>query len=492
METFCYYLLKSGLVLGLFFLCYQFLLSRETFYTFNRSFLLLGLFTSVLFPLIYITNTTTLPVQHISEATNNIILPNEQNNFIGNSPFNIALAIYGIGASLFLMKFLLQIYKLRKLIQNGNKKHIDSISHTVTTDNVTPFSFFNAIIYNPSLHDKKELKSIISHEEVHAQQKHSYDVVFMEIFLALQWFNPFAWYYRIAIKQNLEFLADTDNTEIKLNKKDYQYILLKQAVGQQNLSIINPFFNSLIKNRIVMINQQKSKKVNAIKSLFILPMLAFFLISFNTKKVYTTNEKNISDNTIEILIDKNTTDAQLVKIKNDLIKESFDFSYTTVRNKNSEIQNISIEINGGNKNKGEVSSRFNSASDNDTIDKIHIIIDTDKNSIFISHVDVAHNVTSAKKTSNSNNNQQISISTSSSGEYDLKVSEETDNGFKFISGNDNKEPLFFVDGKKWESNEVSNLDPNKIASMNVIKGLSAQEKYGEDGKNGVVEITLKK
>ena len=136
----------------------------------------------------------------------------------------------------------------------------------------------------------------------------------MEIFLALQWFNPFAWYYRIAIKQNLEFLADTDNTEIKLNKKDYQYILLKQAVGQQNLSIINPFFNSLIKKRIVMINQQKSKKVNAIKSLFILPMLALFLISFNTKEVYTTNEKNISDNTIEILIDKNTTDDQLVKI----------------------------------------------------------------------------------------------------------------------------------------------------------------------------------
>ncbi len=327
---------------------------------------------------------------------------------------------------------------------------------------------------------------------VHAQQKHSYDVIFMEIFLALQWFNPFAWYYRIAIKQNLEFLADTDNTEIKLNKKDYQYILLKQAVGQQNLSIINPFFNSLIKKRIVMINQQKSKKVNAIKSLFILPMLALFLISFNTKEVYTTNEKNISDNTIEILIDKNTTDNQLVKIKNDLIKEGFDFSFTTVRNKNSEIQNISIEINGGNKSKGEVSSRFNSASDNDTIDKIHIIIDTDKNSIFISHVDVAHKVTSAKKTSNSNNNQQISISTSSSGEYDLKVSEETDNGFKFISGNDNKEPLFFVDGKKWESKDVSNLDPSKIASMNVIKGLSAQEKYGEDGKNGVVEITLKK
>jgi bla regulator protein BlaR1 len=51
---------------------------------------------------------------------------------------------------------------------------------------------------------------------------------------------------------------------------------------------------------------------------------------------------------------------------------------------------------------------------------------------------------------------------------------------------------FFVDVKKWESKEVLNLDPSKIASINLIKGLSTKDKYGEDGKNGVVEITLKK
>lgn len=50
-----------------------------------------------------------------------------------------------------------------------------------------------------------------------------------------------------------------------------------------------------------------------------------------------------------------------------------------------------------------------------------------------------------------------------------------------------KEPLYIIDGKEVEG--FIDMDPDFIASINVLKGESAMEKYGSKGKNGVIEIT---
>lgn len=55
------------------------------------------------------------------------------------------------------------------------------------------------------------------------------------------------------------------------------------------------------------------------------------------------------------------------------------------------------------------------------------------------------------------------------------------------------QPLIIIDGKEAGENiDLDSLDPNTIESINVLKGPSAEKAYGEKGKNGVVEITLKK
>jgi TonB-dependent SusC/RagA subfamily outer membrane receptor len=51
--------------------------------------------------------------------------------------------------------------------------------------------------------------------------------------------------------------------------------------------------------------------------------------------------------------------------------------------------------------------------------------------------------------------------------------------------------LYVVDGKIISVAQAKKIDPNNIASMNVLKGESATAKYGEKGKNGVIEITNK-
>ena len=63
-----------------------------------------------------------------------------------------------------------------------------------------------------------------------------------------------------------------------------------------------------------------------------------------------------------------------------------------------------------------------------------------------------------------------------------------------------KPPLYVIKyGKKEYQNnkeyfipDISELfSPNDIASINVLKDSASAEKYGEDGKNGVIVITLK-
>ncbi len=243
-----------------------------------------------------------------------------------------------------------------------------------------------------------------------------------------------------------------------------------------------------------MINQKKSHRLKAIKSLIIVPLLAFFLLSFNESEVYSNKNKSQYDSAqkiIELLIDKNTSDSQLLKIKEDLAIEKFDFSYTTVRNEEGEIKNISIEISGGNKKNGEVSSRYKSVSDNDTIDPTYILIDTDKNSISFRNSDVNNKVTKIKK-STSGNNKQISISSSTTEDYDFKIVEKEGNGFMFVTSDSKQEPLFYINGEKSDSDTVNNLNEGDIETMHVIKGDKAVEKYGKDAKYGVIEIITKK
>ncbi len=51
--------------------------------------------------------------------------------------------------------------------------------------------------------------------------------------------------------------------------------------------------------------------------------------------------------------------------------------------------------------------------------------------------------------------------------------------------------MVLVNGKEISTEEMKDLDPDTIKSMNVIKNVNATKKYGERGKNGVIEITLK-
>lgn len=441
MEALLTYLLKSGGVLCLFYMAHHFLLKKETLFTFNRYFLLAGLVASMILPVLYVTKTVMLQLMPQTLSTNNL----DPDPVMGTSDVlwpSLLLTIYILGVLFFSSKLTKEFQHLIRLIKKGTLHKHGTFSYVQTKLTVTPFSFFSYIVYNPDLHTQKELEAILEHEKIHSRQKHSLDIVLMELCLVFQWFNPIAWLYRKSLKENLEYLADTNIHASSFDKKEYQYILLKQAIGPKHLSIVNPFFNSLIKKRIVMMNQHPSHKLKALKSLLIVPFLALFLVSFNTKTQYVLQNNPISqsaEGTIELIIDKSTTDEELLKIKNDLKQDNIDFSYTTVRNGDGEISSLSLHVAGSNKG-SEFSSSHNSTSDNDTIDPTYILIDTENNSISIGngHPNILHSVDHAN----------VWIHTSDNDEKHQEIIIKKSNGKKQV----------IINGKEVSEEELEDMD----------------------------------
>jgi beta-lactamase regulating signal transducer with metallopeptidase domain len=175
----------------------------------------------------------------------------------------------------FLVGFLsfLRLKRKAELISDENMKlyHVN--------ESIIPFSFGNAVFINNQSHSQAELQEIIRHEFVHVKQKHTIDILWSEILCILNWYNPFAWLLKNSIRQNLEFIADNKTLENGVDKKEYQYLLLK-VIGSNHFSIAQKFNFSSLKKRIIMMNKLKTAKIHLLRFLFIVPLMAVLLISF--------------------------------------------------------------------------------------------------------------------------------------------------------------------------------------------------------------------
>ena len=284
MQELLLHLLKSSALIGIFYFAYLILLKQETSFMQNRKFLMVGLVSSVVLPFIYFTQK-----EYIAVETNEVpyiaftqFTP--QDNMVNEEPIDwwqIGFYVYFLGLVVMVFKFLLQLYSLQNLINSGKKKRYKTLKLVRTTKNIKPFSFFKYIVFNPDKHREKHLKLILKHEQIHAKQWHSLDVIFASILSIAFWFNPFIWLYKKAIIQNLEFLADQDAVASIASKQDYQKALVMATVGLQP-AMTNQFYQSFIKKRIIMLNKSK-KKNNQWKPLLVIPILCLFLYSFNLK-----------------------------------------------------------------------------------------------------------------------------------------------------------------------------------------------------------------
>jgi TonB-dependent SusC/RagA subfamily outer membrane receptor len=489
MENFFLYFVKSSGILSLFWCCYTLFLEKETFFGLNRIFILSGIFLSLLFPFWTLTETVLLePIPStLTETTTLEPTPIAPPSF---DWWSVIALIYGIGVLFLLGRFGIQLFSLRRMIRQGSMVETNGIKVIESKADTSPFSFFNIIVYNPALHQPDELEKIIAHEKIHSLQWHSLDILLVHLFSVFQWLNPFVWLYKKALSQNLEYIADQGVIKRVSSAKEYQYLLLKNASAHlQYSSIINPFFTSSIKKRIVMLSKNRSSKLKAWKFGLVIPFLAFFLMAFNTKKVtqvITSNQEESTMETqdmdttkVEFIINKTSTEEDLKNISNTL-KQDYNVtqSFTAVkRNKMGAIVNISSSFTVS-KSDGTMVKGQNNFEDPNGITSFSIYVETDKRMGIIS---MGHETTE-------NNNLE--------GLTKYQQNRKTDNQPKTIKNEVTAvgpiSPIYVVDGIELAvSSQATGIDPSDIQSVNVLKGVAATNKYGEKGKNGVVEITTK-
>ncbi|MGR7813656.1 M56 family metallopeptidase [Lacinutrix undariae] len=499
------YLLKASAVIALFFVCYKLFLQRETFFNHNRWFLITGLVLACIIPFIIIpiyVEYTPTPIQV------NTLFTATEATFTPETPFDymqLLSGVYMVGVAVLFVKFIIDLISLRKLMRSGTKTIHGEFTHIETNKNHLPFSFFKWIVYNPTQFKTQELQDIITHEKAHASHFHSIDIMLSQLVTILFWFNPIVWFYKKSIAQNLEFIADEKAQQHVTSTKDYQLLLLKTNASQLQSSITTNFYTSLIKKRIVMLQKSKSNPKNIYKYALILPMLAFFLMSFNTETIYVEVQKDKVSETknvtteLTMVITKDTTDEMLEKFSAIAKKQDIIIEFKNVkRNSDNEITSITSKWKsktgkGTWKSKtnepiapfrffsNENETGFGNVSDHSKIlEKNHNIksISYSENSFNTSSTDSIY-LTTTKVKLNSEDNEDTNIIAIENGKI---------NPVKTTEG---EQPLYIVDGKKTDEKTISNINVNDIESVTVLKDKAAIKVYGTDGKNGVIIITTK-
>ncbi len=457
MENVFLYLIKASGLITVFYLAYILLLRKETFFTGNRWFLLLGLFTSAILPLFFITKIIWVEPTTNSFDWSNIPITTVENNPEPEINWSlIAIVIYFLGSIVLFAKLLFDLYSLSKVfkgkvnIPQGKFKLID------VTENIAPFSFFKSIVYNSSLYSPTEIENILEHEKVHSSQNHSIDVLLSRLFCIAFWFNPLIWLYKKAMIQNLEFIADSEATKNTLDKKAYQLTLLKITTQENCVAITNHFYQSLIKKRIIMMNKNQSKKSNSWKYITVFPALVAFVFLFQIEVV--AQERPIKNEVKETK--KDSTELKSFKIEKDLSNLSKDKD---------------IYINGEKSTQEEL-DKLN-PNDIETIDVSTI---SGKKTVLVT----------TKNTNNKNSTDKIIVKATENTTL-AQLDDNKKIRSVLIQDLENK-PLIILNGYKTPPGfKIKDIPTDQIAKIEVLKGIHAITKYGKKGENDVIEITTK-
>jgi len=247
------YLLLVNLYLVLFYGFYALLLRRETFFQLNRIYLVSAALLSFFIPLIQAGWVQNLFITQKVEYTiysNPVIIHGLKP--VEDAPVNwgqLFAGLYLAGVTFWALKLVWQLIALNKII----KKPVQD----------APYSFFKKIEVSG---EGNGSHIINAHEQVHAKQWHSADVLIIEAVMIINWFNPVVYFYRRAIKHIHEFIADSEAIKTADSKAEYALLLLTQTFNAPQHQLLNHFFNkSLLKQRIIMLQKDRSQRIKLVK-----------------------------------------------------------------------------------------------------------------------------------------------------------------------------------------------------------------------------------
>lgn len=285
MEVTTMFIAKSAVLLGAFWSIYRFCLQKETFYQFNRFFLLSGMISALIFPLTTVhypveVTTPEFPVTATISTTEPLITNTIIEASTATYPVTYWLLItYLVGIIVLVIFRIHGLIRLYNTIQRYGYKDYSGYKLVESSVFGSPFSFFQFIFLPHSVVSADEKKLILAHESAHIVAHHWADLLLADLFCITQWFNPLVWLYVKAIKENHEFQADKTVLQTS-NTAHYQMTLVKQWCKIPVFPVTNSFCYSNQLKRITMMKKNVSNPVKKLFSLLIIPMLALFFWAF--------------------------------------------------------------------------------------------------------------------------------------------------------------------------------------------------------------------
>ena len=309
------YFLKINVAIALFYAFYRLFFYKDTFFTWRRVALLCFFAVSAVYPLLNIQTWITAqePMVAMADLYADIVLPEftltpEKTTFDWKAILlQTAGFVYWGGVALLAARFLIQLAGIIRLAFRSRKTKIGNTNVHLLKQASGPFSFFHWIFIHPTSHTEDELSEILTHEQTHANQWHSIDVLVSEIVCTFCWFNPFAWLMKREIRTNLEYLADNRVLETGHDSKAYQYHLLGLSHHKAAATIYNSFNVLPLKKRIKMMNKKRTREIGRTKYLMFLPLAALLMIISNIEAVARTT-KEVARDVIEAVEDNLTSD----------------------------------------------------------------------------------------------------------------------------------------------------------------------------------------
>jgi beta-lactamase regulating signal transducer with metallopeptidase domain len=290
------YLFKLILCSAVFLLVYLLLLEKEKMHRFNRWYLLGSIACSVLIPLISFTiQPQTLPVlQNVQETYFEIVRFTQNTNTASvvtqkTQTYYLTTALWVLYSFVcigLLIRFISNIYVLLSQTAKNTIVPYNSAKLVLLKEKVVSHTFLQYIFVSEADFTGHAIEEeILTHEFTHVKEKHSWDILFVELVHTIFWFNPLFIFYKKAIQLNHEFLADDAVVRNSFNIQAYQYLLLEKISLGNKAYLTSPFNFSATKKRLVMMTRKVNPTISLLKKMLTLPVLAATLVLFSTKLI---------------------------------------------------------------------------------------------------------------------------------------------------------------------------------------------------------------
>lgn len=310
-------ILKTILCSFLFLGIYYLILNKTALHRLKRFYLLFALFASLAIPFIqieaplksteFVTSAEAITQPIIDVIDNFGAHPGENN--LNSAPLEVkeserlqssvptqnpaiytsktlAITSYALITMILLFRLVRNVLRLVRKIRQSEHTYYKDSKVVLLSEPIAPFSFLNyAFIAKADFDTKESIGQLLTHEIGHIKQKHTIDILILEVLKVMLWFNPFYHFYGKAIRQNHEFLADVEVLKVYQNVADYQKLLFHfiNRSNSNSLTLVSPFNNSPTQKRFIMMTQKNSRKTAIVRLAILVPLLAITTMSFTFK-----------------------------------------------------------------------------------------------------------------------------------------------------------------------------------------------------------------